>query len=241
MTMKEMKLYLKNERGDGLMLVIIGMLFVSIFICYLFFDFSNVFISKRVSQTGADAAALAGARSSSEYMSEVLQEKVEDELQSLADTWEAIREAFEESSGDDEDVETRTIEEVFDEFISSIESSKGKSMPGDIRSYIWNGSGEVKGTPALLFLFSDSQISDMSCKAVRDHLFTSRQEAISFTEKNQNDRLVDYQFLEDEFKIYAKTERDGKYITIPDSSVSGISASAAVQIGSPKGVKISCS
>lgn len=241
MTMKEMKRYLKNERGDGLMLVIIGMLFVSIFICYLFFDFSNVFISKRVSQTGADAAALAGARSSSDYMSEVLKEKVEDELESLADAWEAIREAFEAARGDDEEGETRTIEEVFDEFISSIESSKGKSMPGDIRSFIWNGSGEVEGTPALLFLFKDPQISDMACKAVRDHLFTSRQEAVSFTEKNQNDRLVDYQFLEDEFKIYAKTERDGKYITIPNSSVSGISASAAVQIGSPKGVKISCS
>lgn len=239
--MKEMKRYLKNERGDGLMLVIIGMLFVSIFICYLFFDFSNVFISKRVSQTGADAAALAGARSSSDYMSEVLKGKVEDELESLADAWEAVREAFEAARGDDEEGETRTIEEVFDEFISSIESSKGKSMPGDIRSFIWNGSGEVEGTPALLFLFKDPQISDMACKAVRDHLFTSRQEAVSFTEKNQNDRLVDYQFLEDEFKIYAKTERDGKYITIPDSSVSGISASAAVQIGSPKGVKISCS
>lgn len=240
--MKELKGYLKNERGDGLMLVIIGMLFVSIFICYLFFDFSNVFISKRVSQTGADAAALAGARSSSDYMSEVLQGKVEEELESLADAWEAIREAFEAAGEDDEeDGDTRTIEEVFDEFISSIESSKGKTMPGDIRSYIWDGSGEVEGTPALLFLFKDPQISDMACKAVRDHLLTSRQEAVSFTELNQNDRLVDYQFLEDEFKIYAKTERDGKYITIPDSSVSGISASAAVQIGSPKGVKINCS
>ncbi|MCM3636243.1 pilus assembly protein TadG-related protein [Sporosarcina luteola] len=239
--MKEMKRYLKNERGDGLMLVIIGMLFVSIFICFLFFDFSNVFISKRVSQTGADAAALAGARSSSDYMSEVLKEKVEDELESLADAWEAIKEALGSSSSDGEEGETRTIEEIFDEFIRGIESSKGKSMPGDIRSFIWNGSGEVKGTPALIFLFKDPQISEMACKAVRDHLHTSRQEAVSFTEKNQNDRLVDYQFLEEEFKIYAKTERDGKYITVPDSSLSGISASAAVQIGSPKGVKISCS
>ncbi|MFS0690194.1 pilus assembly protein TadG-related protein [Sporosarcina sp. 179-K 8C2 HS] len=238
--MKVMKRYLNNERGDGLMLVIIGMLFVSIFICFLFFDFSNVFISKRVSQTGADAAALAGARSSSDHMSEVLKEKVEDELDSLAAAWEAIKEAFEHASGDDEG-ETRSIGEIFDDFISAIESSKGKSMPGDIRSYIWNGSGEVEGTPALLFLFKDPQISEMACKAVRDHLHTSRQEAVSFAEKNQNDRLVDYQFLEDEFKIYAKTERDGKYITVPDSSLSGISASAAVQIGSPKGVKISCS
>lgn len=240
--MKEMKQYLKNERGDGLMLVMLGMLFVSIFICYLFFDFSNVFISKRVSQTGADAAALAGARSSSDYMSEVLKERVEDELESLADAWEAIKEACEQAGvdGDEDDDETCSIEEEFEKFISGIESSKGKSMPGDIRSYIWNGSGEVEGNSALRFLFKDPQISEMACKAVRDHLSTSRKEAVSFTEQNQNDRLVDYQFLEDEFKIYAKTERDGKYITIPDSSVSGISASAAVQIGSPKDVKINC-
>lgn len=239
--MKNMQSYLKNERGDGLMLVIIGMLFVSIFICFLFFDFSNVFISKRVSQTGADAAALAGARSSSEYMGDVLKEKVEDQLDSLAQAWESIKEAFDRNSDDDdEEGETRSIEEIFDEFISSIESSLGKSMPGDVRSYIWNGSGGVKGTPALLFFFKDSQISDFACKAVRDHLQTSRQEAVIFTEKNQNDRLVDYQFLEDEFKIYAKTERNGQYITVPDSSVSAISAQAAVQIGSPKGVKIEC-
>lgn len=235
-----MQRYLKNERGDGLMLVIIGMLFVSIFICFLFFDFSNVFISKRVSQTGADAAALAGARSSSDYMGDVLKEKVEDQLESLAQAWEALKEAAERDADDEDEEDSRSIEEIFDEFISSIERSLGKSMPGDIRSYIWNGSGEVEGTPALLFFFKDSQISDFACKAVRDHLHTSRQEAVIFTEKNQNDRLVDYEFLEDEFKIYAKTERNGQYITVPDSSVSAVSAQAAVQIGSPKGVKIKC-
>lgn len=239
--MNYMKRYVKNERGDGLMIVMIGMLFVSIFICFMFFDFSTVFISKRVSQTGADAAALAGARSLSDHMSEVLKEKVEDELTGLAEAWEAIKEAFEQSSDDDdEEEETRTIEEVFDEFVSAVESSKGKPMPGDVRSYIWSGSGEVKGTPALIFFFKDTQISEMACNAVSDHLHTSRQEAEAFTEVNQNDRLVDYQFLEDEFKIYAKTERSGKYITVPDTSVSAVSAQAAVRIGSPKGVKIEC-
>ena len=62
--MNYIRKYVQNERGDGLMLVIIGMLFTSIFLCFVFFDFSNVFINKRVTQTGADLAALAGASSS---------------------------------------------------------------------------------------------------------------------------------------------------------------------------------
>ena len=114
-------------------------------------------------------------------------------------------------------------------------------MPGDVRSYIWSGEGQVEGNPAMRFFFKDNQISAMACKAVRDNLPTSYTEATTFAEKNQNDRLVDYQFLEDEFKIYAKTERNGQYITVPDSSVRAISAQASIQIGSPKDVEITCS
>lgn len=223
---------IQNERGDGLMLVMVGILLTSVFICFVFFDFSNVFINKRVTQTGADAAALAGAKSSSEYMSEVLQEKVEEELEDVTRSWEAYLAAALD--------EEKSIAELFDEFIESVESSRGKSMPGDVRNYIWSGSGQVEGNPALRFFFKDEQISTMACKAVRDNLPTSYMEATAFAEANQNDQLVDYQFLADEFKIYAKTERKGQYITVPDSSVKAISAQASIQIGSPKDVKITC-
>ncbi|MFC5588825.1 pilus assembly protein TadG-related protein [Sporosarcina soli] len=223
---------IQNERGDGLMLVMVGILLTSVFICFVFFDFSNVFINKRVTQTGADAAALAGAKSSSEYMSEILQEKVEEELEDVTRSWEAYLAAALD--------EEKSIAELFDEFIESVENSRGKSMPGDIRNYIWSGSGQVEGNPALRFFFKDNEISVMACKAVRDNLPSSYREATAFAEENQNDRLVDYQFLEDEFKIYAKTERNGQYITVPDSSVKAISAQASIQIGSPKDVQIAC-
>lgn len=224
----------QNERGDGLMLVMVGILLASIFICFVFFDFSTTFINKRVTQTGADSAALAGAKSSSDYMSEVLKEKVEEELQDVTQSWEAYLAAAMDAEG-------KSIADIFDEFIESVENSRGESMPGDVRSYIWSGEGQVEGNPAMRFFFKDNQISAMACKAVRDNLPTSYTEATTFAEKNQNDRLVDYQFLEDEFKIYAKTERNGQYITVPDSSVRAISAQASIQIGSPKDVEITCS
>lgn len=223
----------QNERGDGLMLVIVGILLTAVFLCFVFFDFSTVFINKRVTQTGADSAALAGAKSSSEYMSEVLKEKVEEELEDVTRAWEAYLAAALD--------EEKSIAELFDEFIESVESSRGKSMPGDVRSYIWSGGGQVEGNPAMRFFFKDEQISTMACKAVRDNLPTSYMEATAFAEKNQNDRLVDYQFLAEEFKIYAKTERKGQFITVPDASVGAISAQASIQIGSPKDVAITCS
>ena len=224
----------QNERGDGMMLVMVGILVASVFICYVFFDFSTVFVNKRVTQTGADAAALAGAKSSSEYMSEVLKEKVEEELDDVTRSWEAYLAAAMDAEG-------VSITDLFDEFIVSVENSRGASMPDDIRTYIWNGSGQVEGNPAMRFFFKDEQISTMACKAVRDNLSTSKIEASAFAEKNQNDQLVDYRFLEDEFKIYAKTERKGQFITVPDSSVGAISAQASIQIGSPKDVEITCS
>lgn len=225
---------IRNERGDGLMLVMVGILVASVFICYVFFDFSTVFVNKRVTQTGADSAALAGAKSSSEYMSEVLKEKVEEELEDVTRSWEAYLAAAMDEEG-------ISITDLFNEFIENVENSRGKSMPGDVRNYIWNGSGQVEGNPAMRFFFKDDQISTIACKAVRDNLPTSQSEAMAFAEKNQNDGLVDYQFLEDEFKIYAKTERKGQFITVPDSSVGAISAQASIQIGSPKDVVIRCS
>jgi len=236
--MNYIRKYVQNERGDGLMLVIIGMLFTSIFLCFVFFDFSNVFINKRVTQTGADSAALAGARSSSEYMSEVLKEKVEEELQSLLQSWEDFLTAALATAEDLE--EKKSVAEIFDEFIEGIETSLGKSMPGDVKSYVWSGGGEVEGNPALLFFFKDNQISTMACQAVLENLTESYNEAVTFAEANQNDRIVGYEFLKEEFKIYAKTDRKGQYITVPDKSVSAISAQASVQIGSPKGVTITC-
>ncbi len=109
-----------------------------------------------MTQTGADSAALAGAKSSSEYMSEVLKEKVEEELDDVTQSWEAYLAAVMDEEG-------VSIADLFDEFIESVENSRGKSMPGDVRNYIWNGGGQVEGNPAMLFFFKDNQISTMAC------------------------------------------------------------------------------
>ena len=156
--------------------------------------------------------------------SEVLKEKVEEELQSLLQSWEDFFAAAEDLE------EKKSVAEIFDEFIEGIETSLGKSMPGDVKSYVWSGGGEVEGNPALLFFFKDNEISLMACHAVVENLTESYNEAVTFAEANQNDRIVEYEFLKEEFRIYAKTDRKGQYITVPDKSVSAISAQASFKL-----------
>lgn len=56
-----MKKYLRNENGSTY-LVIFGIMMVGIILSLVLFDFSSVFMTKRVSQTSADAASLAAAQ-----------------------------------------------------------------------------------------------------------------------------------------------------------------------------------
>ena len=105
------------------------------FFSFLFFDFSNVFINKRVTQTGADAAAIAAAQEANKHMKEYLQEETQDKLDSLGDEWE------------------NAVDISFDEFIQMVEYRLNKPMPNDIKAWLTNHSIDVKAETAMKFFF----------------------------------------------------------------------------------------
>lgn len=230
---------IKNESGSGMLIVMVGMLIAAIFIALMFFDFSNVFINKRVTQTGADAAALAAAKSSKEYMEDRLQEETQSELEALGDRWESYLKSVLDAVKEGE--EPPSEEEILADFISMEEASHGgRSMPGDVVSWLRNHSVEVEANPAMMFFFGEDGVNTLACEAVRDNFENATKEAKQFAKENQNDDVKIINFIGKDFRIYVVTERKGKYTTVSDESVPAVTSEASVKIGEPTGFTISC-
>ncbi|WP_170972050.1 pilus assembly protein TadG-related protein [Bacillus yapensis] len=250
MKTNKLKSYLKNEQGSGTLLIMVGMVLAAIFFGLLFFDFSNVFINKRVTQTGADAAAIAAAKTANDYMKDELQTKTQEELDKLGEEWEkfleeALEDLEEEEGEEDGDEETPppdppSTEELLDLFVDMKEAMMGKSMPGDVRAWLLNHSAKVKAMTAMKFFFDDDEVNDMSCKVVRNHLEDAREEAEEYAEKNQNDHVSEFTFIPEDFRIYVETDRRGKFTTVPDGEVPAITSESSAIIGDPEGYTISC-
>lgn len=245
---RKLKSYIKNERGSGTLIIMVGMVLAALFFGFLFFDFSNVFINKRVTQTGADAAAIAAAQTSNKYMKEHLQEETQKELEKLGAEWERFLADVLASYADDGDPETPapsppSTEEILDMFVKMKERALGKNMPGDVRAWLLNHSVKVVAETAMKFFFKDKEVSDMSCKVVRGHLKDAKKEAEDYAKKNQNDKLKDIKFIPEDFRIFVETERKGKYTTVPDKEVPAITSESSAKIGEPEGYrgKITCS
>ncbi|WP_102349126.1 pilus assembly protein TadG-related protein [Bacillus sp. Marseille-P3661] len=232
-----------NERGSGTVIIMVCMVLAAIFLGLLFFDFSNVFINKRVTQTGADAAAMAAAKTANSYMRIDLQDKTQEALDDLGDRWDDFfqdaLDAFNAGTGPD----PYPIEDLLDDFVTIVENELGKSMPGDVKAWILNHAESVTAETAMKFFFNDDEVNEMACNAVKLHLDEAEQEAEKYALKNQNDKLIEMTFIPEDFRIYVQTERKGKYTTVSDNMVPAVTSESSAKIGDPKGYKgkISCS
>ncbi|MBU8881368.1 hypothetical protein BGM26_20830 [Bacillus sp. FJAT-29790] len=230
-----LKEIINNERGSGMLIVMVGMLMAAIFIALMFFDFSNVFIHKRVTQTGADAAALAAAKSSNLYMSDRLKEETQSELDALGVRWENyLRSVLE---GED----PPPIAVILANFVRMEEARHaGRTMPGDVVSWLLNHSIEVKANSAMRFFFGDEGVNTLACKFVRENFDNASKEAERFAKANQNDDVKTIRFIEKDFRIYVVTELKAKFTTVSNESIPAITSEASVKIGEPKTFTISC-
>ena len=86
-----------------------------------------------MTQTGADAAAIAAAQEANQHMKEYLQEETQDKLDRLGDEWE------------------NAVDISIDEFILMIENRLNKPMPSDIKAWLTNHSIDVKAETAMKF------------------------------------------------------------------------------------------
>ncbi|MCF6139559.1 CS domain-containing protein [Pseudalkalibacillus berkeleyi] len=235
-----MKKYLKNERGGGMLFIIVGMLLASIFISFMFFDFFNVYISKRVSQTSADAAALAAAKEAREVYEEEYTSMIKTELEGLRDLFDDEKAAGEEEEGEEGDPppeEDSLLDSIIDEVNKSY---KEATMPPNLRDWLEDPEVKVDPVEALKYFYDEDELSTVACSSVSNNMDRIRKAAEEYAKKNGADKNVMVKFDKKKFRIIVESEKKGTYVTAEDSLFDGIKADASATIKRPKKIDISC-
>ncbi len=217
--------YLRNERGNSILMIMVGLLIMSIFLSFAFFDFFNVFISKRVSQTSADSAVLAAAKEAKKSYDDELKDELEDRLQELEQTFST------------EELEDDDIRDWLDDEIDGEDDAYRSKVEKWLED---NDTVELDANKLLLYLFKKDEISEMACEAVKGNMSAIKQAADDYARRNGADRNVNVEFDEEKFSIFVESERNGTYVTVEDSQFEGIKADASAQIRKPAGIDISC-
>src|SRR5699024_6624107 len=112
-----------------------------IFLSFMFFDFSTVFMNKRISQTGADAAAMAATEQLKNSYEEDLKDEMEDRLEWFKNRIEYMEEHPDEEDEEDEEDQNDdgengdddlTPEEKYEEIIKDLKEEGWKVEYGQI-------------------------------------------------------------------------------------------------------------
>lgn len=248
---------LRNENGSS-MLLMMGLLLGIILMGFVFFDMTSVFMERRMSQTGSDAAAIAAAQEAEKSYQEVLEEETEVELIDLyertedhKEDWEEDQEDEDEESDDNDensnDDDGDSWEDAFDEWINDLEEEfDDRSMPASIVNYLKGSNSEVDIDDAIKFLWDTDTVSDLVCEAVSDHTDDMRDAAQPYADVNgiENDISIVFPVEDGDegFKVGVRTES-----TINDSFLDSVNteqlkvpAHAIVDIQEPEGVNIIC-
>ncbi len=239
-----MKKYLINERGNGMLLVIVGILIGSIFISFMFFDFFNVFISKRISQTSADAAVLAASKEARLIYEERYNSAIESELEDLRELFDDEKEKAEteEEEGEEGEEEPPPDEDtLLDRIIKEMEKKYRKvTMPPSLREWLEDPDAEIDPVEALKYFYKEDERNEMACTAIAGDMERIRNAADEYARKNGADRNVQVEFDQRKFSIFVESEKDGRYVTADDSLFDGIDADASATIKRPKGLDMAC-
>ncbi|UTR11087.1 pilus assembly protein TadG-related protein [Evansella sp. LMS18] len=222
-------LRLKNEDGSTTTFVLF-ILIGAIFLSFVFLDFFSTFANKRISQSGADAGALAAAREAKLAYEEELRIEILDELGNLEEEIdeelerriEELLEQNEEVENEDEEAEEIEIDE--DEIREEIISDWG--IPDTIVERLDNLSAELEFEEAAAFFFhnDDVIITQIMCRGINNRWNDIDSAAKYYAEKNgavndaEDDIVVRFPY-NDEFKIQVYTKRNPAYITVDSGNL----------------------
>ncbi|UOE92258.1 MULTISPECIES: pilus assembly protein TadG-related protein [Bacillaceae] len=244
-----MKKIVTNERGNTT-LVIMGLLFATIVVTFIFFDFFSAFAAKRGSQTGADAAALAAANEAHQIYDARLRTEVQqkmDDLRALVNLLVANRIAEHEAEQeelDEEDREEPDVEAIFNSVISTLLSGFNGPMPNDLRQWIRGHDVEVNANRALRFFFTDTEVNWMVCNEITDNLDRVQEAARYYAETNGAEEELRIAFpYNEQFHVYVEVEKKPHLVFFPDMAENGennVEARASASIKMPRNMTISC-
>jgi hypothetical protein len=235
--------YLNNEKGSTL-LVVIGLLMATIFISFIFFDFFTTFAAKRVGQTSADAAALGAAEEAKKIYDKELRKRLEERMNELKAEKEA--EKAEEEEGEEGGAEPEDEGGITTPIVSDLaDAIFGKTMPSDLERWINGEDVEVDLNKAIKFLFKEDEINEIACGSIDNAIPQLEDAARFYAEINGAEEDIDVEFpYEGDFTVYVQVKKKAEFVTVDETMFSGdenkVKAEAAVNIASPKGIKITC-
>lgn len=198
---------LRNEQGSTVILVI-GLLVGSIFLSFVCFDLFTAYMSKRISQTSADAAVLAAAQAArkayEDHVTGVIQEKF---AQLQKDVDEKVAELVDEDT---------TYEEAWDMVMELFEIRP--KFP-EIEEKLKNPGDVIEAGRALKYFFrhDEKQIERTICFGIQKNMAEVEAAAQAYARKNGAAEQVNVVFpYDDQFEIYAKVKRPTSFVLVDD-------------------------
>ena len=230
-----------NERGNAMMISLI-VVFCFIFLAFVFFDVFSTYAYKNASQKATDAAAIAAALEAKDIYEEELAYRLE---QAFAPFASGIRDALEEDEGDEDEEEGEVSAQNVgnDDDISEEDLEDNPDLtdaPQVVLDRIIDASTPLTNE-ALLFFFSDAQITGFICDSMRRDWSRIEEKANYFAQKNGAEDITDLEFPYDgSFEIFASVKTETSFITVPDEAFGqgqrDMHTDASASIPLPEGV-----
>ncbi|RNA66843.1 pilus assembly protein TadG-related protein [Alteribacter keqinensis] len=238
-----MKKVLKEERGSTL-LVIVGVLMIAIFLSFIFFDMFTTFANKRVSQTSADAGAIAAANQIRDAYEEELTDEILSRFDDLADDigdelddrLEELLDARDEDEEEDEEEidEDDLLDEIYDDW----------EIPDSILERLKDPTAEIDVVDAILYFFEGDHgdVTAIMCRGVQQRWGSIEEAATYFAEKNgavnegPDDVIVRFPY-NNEMRVQVYAKRNPSYVTVSSEDLSNndLYAQAAANVESIPG------
>ncbi|WP_026691109.1 pilus assembly FimT family protein [Alteribacter aurantiacus] len=233
---------MKEERGSTL-IIVVAILIAAIFMSFVFFDIFTTFANKRVSQTSADAGALAAAKEIREAYEGELRAEVLNELRDLDERIgeeldELLEELLDERDEEDEDEEEIDEDELLDDIYEEWE------IPESILDRLEDPTAEIDIVDAIEFFFDGDHgdVTAIMCRGVQKQWEQVEGAATYYAEKNgavnegPDDVTVRFPY-DGEFKVQVYAKRNPSYVTVSSDDLSNndLFAQAAADVESIPG------
>ncbi len=225
--------YVDNEKGSTL-LVVMGLLIASIFISFIFFDFFTTFATKRVSQTSADAAALAASNEAKKVYDKELTKELKDRMNKLKK--DADKEKDKEGEGEEPPAED-------DGLLGGIFDGVEKEIPADLEAWLEDPTVDVDLNDALHYLFEEDEVNQIACGAINQNRNRIEEAARHYATKNKSDDVEVEFFYNNAFQIYVEVKKGAEFVTVDEGALGDnnqVKANASAVIQAPKGINIVC-
>jgi|GEM_PF-3623572 len=226
-----MRHILSEERGSS-HIIILGLVWGMFLLSILFFDFFGVFITKRISQTSADAAALAATKEAVRVYQAELKSEVNRQVSYWRPIYRSEAHALVAASEG-----TLTFEEAWQIVMTR------HGVPSGLERKLWEPSQyTVDVAEALNYFYrlNRGQITRIMCNAIENNPGV-KQAAVDYARKNGADREVKMIFpYKGEFQVYVSVKRPTAFMFLKEEQFnpgeSDVYSEAAAAIKIPSGI-----